>query len=323
MRQSRKLKGRRQATTAAIAVLALLSGACADIGTAVDGPQQVASIDDVRLVIVDRFDPMTLQEFGSVTSAAALAELSAIAAFGNDVFLIDNLGRRLLHVNLAAYSQRTVASLPDPASRGLYLDRDMTVFVTEPSNRRVRRFDRDGRELASLDTAFSGHVPSDVALTDWGRLIVVADRLENRLLMLHVLGGVYESFRPELAERPYLTSIAAIAASDDAVFVLDREGGELVRFNTDGRPTASFGADELIRPTAVAVDACGRLFVADAMPDRLYVSSEDMTMPAHRIPLPAVKASDVVDLWIDGSLLYALTSASEVAIFAIEPGCNR
>ena len=75
------------------------------------------------------------------------------------------------------------------------------------------------------------------------------------------------------------------------------------------------------RVTAFAVDACRRLFVADAHDGSLYIGVADMSLPGRRVELPALAGTETADLWIDESFLYVATRASGIFVFAVDPVC--
>ena len=118
-------------------------------------------------------------------------------------------------------------------------------------------------------------MPVDVAMTGWGSSLVVADELRQRLILFESFSTFMGVLPSSLAPVSIASSISAIAATDQYVFVLDSASREVTQLDLDGRFVATYGEDTLFAPVAMTVDECNRIFVADGHPDGLFVTSPD------------------------------------------------
>lgn len=105
---------------------------------------------------------------------------------------------------------------------------------------------------------------------------------------------------------------ARIAASGAGVYLADRHGGRVLRFDSAGRLLWSFGRkgggpDEIAHPRALKLDRQGRTWLLDVRNARVLVLSPD-GRPVLRVPLDAVGqlADDLVPLSGDEALLWVL-----------------
>ena len=73
---------------------------------------------------------------------------------------------------------------------------------------------------------------------------------------------LYEVITPRLA-----SAVQAIGSSQNTVYILDANLQEVAQFDLAGRPLGTYGEDYLSAPAAVAVDECGRVYVADGHRD--------------------------------------------------------
>ena len=157
--------------------------------------------------------------------------------------------------------------------RGIAIDGQGQVLVTDTGNKRVQVFSGDGEFL----TMFGGfgvepgqmNEPAGVATGSDGR-IYVADTWNQRVeafradLTFESAWEVDGWWGESVVNKPYL-------AVDEAgrVYVTDPEGYRVLVFSGDGQPVAVFGqigddASSFNLPTGIATSAEGYIYVADA-----------------------------------------------------------
>jgi len=161
----------------------------------------------------------------------------------------------------------------------------------------------------------------DVTESDWGSTVVVADELARQLVVFSPLGVAINVLGANDRRLAIAQVLHAIAGSRDSIFVLDSSANEVMR-DLRGRQTGSYGEDDLEMPTALAVDDCGRLFVADSSGAGILVSSFDMRVPPVRAiqNFPAERV--VNDIWIDGQFLYLAAGDEGIRVYLVEPACS-
>ena len=308
-------------------LLLLMLHGCADLGLDRYAGQESLLDSDTTLTLVQEIGSGVRlrtpgSDFGHAAARSyALGYAAAVAARGNDVYVVDQLSAELVHINLALGEARALTTLPDPATHGVYVTQDRIVYVVDKSARAVRQLDDAGQTIRLFADPTLIPAPVDVAETDWGGAIVVADALNNQLVMFNTLAGAFEVIGTKAPGRSLAQVIHAIAATRNSVYILDPQMGEVMRFNLLGIQIGNYGEDELQMPTALAVDRCNRLFVADQSGQGILVNLSDMMLPAVRAQHGAIILDQITDLWVDEGFLYVAAGAQGIKIFRIEPPC--
>jgi len=300
---------------------------CADLDLGGYAGQGMLLDSDTTLTLVQEIGSgVTLRMRGSDFGIAAartyaLGYAAAVAARGNYVYVVDQFSAELVQINLALGEARVLTTLPDPTTHGVYVTQDLIVYVVDKSARAVRQLNDAGQTTRLFTNPALIPAPVDVAETDWGDAIVVADALHNQLVMFNTLVGAFEVIGANASRLSLAQVVQAIAATRNSVYILDPQLGEVIRFDLHGNPIGSYGEDELQMPTALAVDRCGRLFVADQSGQGILVSLSDMMRPAARAQHNAIILDQITDLWVDEGFLYVAAGAQGIKIFRIEPSC--
>jgi uncharacterized protein (TIGR03663 family) len=162
--------------------------------------------------------------------------------------------------------------------RGIAIAPDGTLLVTDTGNKRVQRFDRDGKFLAAYGGAGSGpgqfNEPVGVTVDAQGR-IWIADLWNYRIQSFDSNFAFQAQFPvsgwdvQSLANKPYLV----VTARGD-VIATDPEGSQLLRFSASGQfqgPIGRFGPDRgnFTLPVGIAQDSAGNLYVVEAGNNRV------------------------------------------------------
>ena len=306
----------------AASLVAWLLPGCADLDSAAFTGQHRTQDSEVTLTLTQRIDVGTPLRGANGRPGMTIGYVSAVAASGGDIYIVDQAAGGLLRVDPMLFDATVIARLADPSTHGLYVANSGRVYVVDKAMRAVRQFDRDGTELRPLQDVDLAPAPVDVAESDWGSSIVVADDLTGQLVFFSPLGpttdvaGIDEN-RLSVAQR-----LHALAASGNELFVLDAGAADVSRFDMRGRQTAYYGQDELELPTALTVDDCGRLFVADSSGAGIFVSAFDMRLPPARARQDTPVERNVTDLWWDSGYLYVAAGIDGVAIYSVEPRCG-
>jgi len=309
-----------------LAILPLLN-VCASLDTVLYAEQSALDDSVASVTVIQEIGPGTMLHtrgsgFGGVMGQTyTLGYAAAVAARGNDVFVVDRLAGNLIHISLTLNEARVLTTLPDPNTHGVYVARDLTVYVVDKFNRAVRELNDAGQTTRLYADPTLMPAPVDVAETGWGGDIVVADALNSQLVMFDALAGAFDVIGSSDSRQSLAQTMHAIAATRNSVYVLDTGIGEVTRFGLRGNPIGNYGEDELQMPTALAVDRCGRLFIADQSGQGILVSLSDMMLPAARAQNSAMIADEITDLWVDEDFLYVAAGTQGIKILLIEPRC--
>ena len=302
-------------------LVTLLLGACA----ALDEPDlpEPDGTDywDSGLVYHRHIDVATLGAEFSSPQLMLSGFVSAIAAIANDLYFIDQGAGQLVHVDLATMKGRSLASLRSPSVPGLFADIDGKVYAIDRAQRRLLVVDSVLADIQYLPLGSMLGNPIDVAIVGQGQWLLVLDGLEGNIATLDMFGGVSQIMRPESPSSKSFVKPLAIAATGYGTLVLDGGTDQVIELDEFGSTTGVYAADDLNRPTALAADACGRLYVADE--DGLYLGFADMSLPGRRAPVPELSGSEISDLWSDGVFLFVATRADGIHMLLIDPACAR
>ena len=163
------------------------------------------------------------------------------------------------------------------------------IYVTETGGaRRVRVFNRNGEEIASLtppdSTSPGNRCPHYVTIDEDG-IVYVSDQTRYCIDMYDendlYLGKFAEGWIPSgmswdtAGEKLYVCN-----RSEHCVMVFDRMGNLLDKWGTEGNEEGQFS-----HPNGIAIDQDGRVYVADSNNDRLQVfDSERTTITQFTLP---------------------------------------
>lgn len=209
--------------------------------------------------------PLTYHRFIHVASAAL---------FGNDLYVADSGAAAVFRMDLGSQLMtRVPAVVARPDSR-LLVDEDDSLFVLDASARRVSRFARSGRLLATYAAGFDLGKPVGVAVGRPAGMVYVADGLYHQIVAFHPLGGGARVLTRHAAGPGRVQSIAGLAAGVDALYASDPACGCIARVAWDGAVLGTFGHGLLAQPGPIAADRFGRVYVADGFQRSLHVFVE-------------------------------------------------
>jgi len=309
---------------AAARVLCVLTALAVSAGCAIEAGEgalpAVAAIE-VSLTPVDLFGASFRPGSAPGSGYGQPGYAAAVAAAGGVVFVMDSTVSALLQLDPGRGEFRVLYRFRDATTAGLDVTPDLVIRAVDRFDRSVVELDETGWERRRFRDGRVIPVPVDVADTDWGSTILIADELSQRLATFDSLSNPTGLLTSTLSPVAVAASIRAIAATDRFVFVLDGAGREVTQLDLYGRAVASYGEDALLAPVALTVDACQRLFVADGHRDGLFVSSPDFQGTGARAALPPELVAAVTDLWIDDNLLYVAAGSLGIRVLAIDPPC--
>ena len=198
---------------------------------------------------------------------------TALALRGNEMLVLDSASARLWRVDIGLQTLSPVAGAPTAPGTPLALGIDLSAWVLDAPARQVLRFGRDGRLMQTFRGSAAAPAPSTFALADSGAALLVADGTLGQWAEWRPVGAFATAVAAR-ADGARIGNVDALAATRDAVYVLDRAGGVVHKVRRDGQVLATFGRGELKQPSAIAVDRFDRLFVVDAFDRTLKVLRE-------------------------------------------------
>ncbi len=146
----------------------------------------------------------------------------------------------------------------------IYIDKDMSFYVTDVEAKRVLHFSADGdliREFKNAPNIFS---PIAITLDDARQELIIADETYSHLVAFDLKSQDPIYGIGSRGEGPgKFRIITDMIAIPDGFAVSDRIELRVQIFDRKGEYIADFGRGDIMFPTALAVDPDGRIYVAD------------------------------------------------------------
>jgi hypothetical protein len=243
---------------------------------------------------------------------------AAIALRGPDLLVADAGNSRLWRLDAAMNQASGIAGAPVQPNTALALGPDLSAWVLDPGARQVLRFARDGRLLQTFRVPTELPSPVALALADGGATLLVADGLGAQWSEQRGASGIVQKISPQSEGGARVSGVDGLAATESALFVLDRLGAAVHKVARDGRVLATLGRGELMQPSAIAADRHGRVFVIDQAQQSLVLLREGA--PAQRFDARELQMQRIGAIAIDERVL-ALSDPllGQVATFLIAP----
>lgn len=229
-----------------------------------------------------------------------------IAIYNNTLYVADGGNHRVQVINvanpLAPVYVGTIGTTGESGEdnthfsnpSGVAVDANY-VYVADRWNNRIQIFNRGTRSyVATLGSYGSGNnqfwEPTDVAVDTLGNLYV-ADFVNTRVQQFDQYRSYVRTYG--VARVPYLTDdyhynnpTGVAAAPDGSLYIVEDNGHRLVKLNAAGQPQWTVGVpglkgdwdggnDKLNNPGDVALDAAGRVYVADQWHGRIQIFNPD------------------------------------------------
>jgi hypothetical protein len=243
---------------------------------------------------------------------------AAIALRGPDLIVADAGSARLWRLDAAMNQAIGIAGAPVLPNTALALGPDLSAWVLDPASRQVLRFARDGRLLQTFRVPTELPSPVAFALADGGATLLVADGLGAQWSEQRGASGIVLKLSPQSEGGARVSGVDGLAATESALFVLDRLAASVHKVSRDGRVLATLGRGELMQPSAIAADRRGRVFVIDRAQQSLVLLREGAA--AQRFEARDLGVQRIGGIAIDERVL-ALSDPllGQVATFLIAP----
>jgi hypothetical protein len=243
---------------------------------------------------------------------------AAVALRGPDLLVADAGSARLWRLDAAMNHAIGIAGAPVLPNTALAIGPDLSAWVLDPASRQVLRFARDGRLLQTFRVPTELPSPVALALADGGATLLVADGLGAQWSEQRGASGIVQKVSPQSEGGARVSGVDGLAATESALFVLDRLAASVHKVARDGRVLATLGRGELMQPSAIAADRHGRVFVIDRAQQSLVLLREGAA--AQRFDTRDLQMQRIGGIAIDERVL-ALSDPllGQVATFLIAP----
>ena len=262
----------------------------------------------------------------AVDERVKLISPAAVAAQSTDVFIADTGHKKIFKYDRATQTIETFAEVPDMGGRvSLHVDRGLSVYLVNQAAATTTQFDIDGRVLKVFDNAAELPQPVAVTVDDKQAEIFITDQLRAHVLVFNRGGGINRVINAPKSGEGKIQSISAMTFAKNQLYLVDRAGHQVYAMSPTGKLRYVFGAEELVAPDAITVDAENRVFVADTSNNTIKVYRGGL-FEAELKGAGGGSASEfqlISGLWADNDLLYVADAASaSVKIFRILPSCE-
>lgn len=249
----------------------------------------------------------------------------AVAAQGDYVFIADAGRRAIYRFDQASQTVRLFAEVPEINNdTRLFVDRALSVYLTDTVGGGIVQFDIDGRRVRSFEQPSELSRPSALAVDDARAEIFAADGLGARILVFNRDGGVLRAIGAGVDGDVRFQTITGMALAADQLFVADGEAHEVHALSADGAYRYSFGRDRLTSPGAVAVDERNRVFVVDRADNTIKVfrgGRFEAVVGAAGDP-GGIAFRQLSDLSANGGFLFAADAGSaSIEVLRVLPLC--
>lgn len=236
----------------------------------------------------------------------------AVAARGNFIYVVD-AGQNLLYRYARDFGKLTVLKDLKAIVAGevtdLYVDRDLSFYITDTDGGRVLHFDREGNQIQIFEDRRNLARPVSITVDEVTGQILIADSFNDDVLVYNRLGILQGAIGTRGTETGEFMNITAITEGPDGVYVAARLGHRVQLMSHDGTYLKSFQENTVTFPLAIVVDQDRRAFVGDYMDDTIKVYADGLLVD--KIGGSGAgpgRFKRITDMWLDEGLLYVADS---------------
>lgn len=250
----------------------------------------------------------------------------SVAAQGNDVYIVDGAQKTVLKYDRATQTIRRYINSPtiDMTSQ-IYLDRALSIYLTDTRNSQVRQYDIDGRLVQTYQNASELPQPGSVVVDDGRAEIFISDRLTARILVFNRGGSIIRAIGADVKENALrFQNIIALAMATNQLYVSDQLDKNVYALAPTGKLRYKFGNKEIKSPGPVTTDEFNRVYVADLADNtiKVYRGGEFQTTVGEPRDPARLNFQQISDLWVNDGFLYVADAASaNVQILRVVPPC--
>ena len=208
-----------------------------------------------------------------VAKFVTITNPAAIGARGNLIYLVDSSKQIIYRYNSSTenltplYSvNRHLVGIPN----AIRVDHDGSFFLSDPFGRQILHFSMQGDLLHTYQDALNLSNPVAITLSRSGELLI-ADRLYDHIIVFNRVGDALRAFGERGTGKGQLLEVVDMATGPDGIYVLDRMTKSVKVFNDEGLLIRELPRQEVVEPTAIAIDYAERVYISDGFDDTIKV----------------------------------------------------
>jgi len=282
-------------------------------------------IQDFQDFIPFGMDPFQFDKPSEISKGSTrILFAGAVAARGNDIFVADTVQKLIFRIDRAQRTITTFKALSSGQPTALYLASDLSLYVVDRVQNQVLRYTRDGHLVTTFRDSFTLANPVDVMETAGTGRVLIADQLGAKIIEYNRAGAINRTIGQNINRPSPASSIIAMTASRDNIYLLDNVAREVRVTTADGELLYSAGSPSLKQPVALAVDNCQRLYVADQFNNAIHVFYDEDPLTVYENTHPGLSGFlQITDLWIDNDFLYVADGPTgKIKVLLIEGNCR-
>ena len=203
----------------------------------------------------------------------------------------------------------------------IYVAKDRSFYIVDSIGKQVLHFS----EMGELKTQFQDYAnlsrPIDVLVDEENGDVMVADGSFSHIVIFNALGKTVKAIGQRGTGPGRFRAITSITRGEDGLFLLDRLELPAQVISLDGQYQYSFGEDDLIFPTSIAIDQDQRVYISDRSDNsiRVYQNGQLLMKFGGGGSAPG-RFRIITGLWVSGNLLYVADSLNgRVQVLRINP----
>jgi len=237
----------------------------------------------------------------------------AVAAQGNDVYIVDRGVDRLYHFDNVTGDMSVLMDLKGVVSgevTDLFVALDRSYYLADADAGRVLHFDSQGSLIRVFQDPVNLGRPMSVVEDPRTGWVYIADGFNDDVLAYNNAGQLQGAIGARGDDEGEFRGITAMTRGDEGLYVATRFGQSRVQLMAYDRSFRyAFDKDTVTFPTALARDASGRIYVSDFSDNtiRVYVDGHYVSIYGGTGSGPG-RFKHITDLYYDSGLLYVADS---------------
>lgn len=293
-------------------VLGLALSGCAFLNDSMHATDDVQAQDPSSIVFWEEIDGGVQGNDITGLDHVRFLRPVAVAARGNFIYVVD-AGSDLLYRYARDFGKLTalkdLRTIVTGEITDLYVDGDLSFYITDTDGGRVLHFDREGNLVQVFEDNRNLARPVSVVVDEERGQVLIADGFNDDVLVYNRLGALQGAIGTRGIEAGEFTGIQAITTGPDGLYVACRLGHRVQVMSRDGDYLKSFQENTVTFPLAIVVDQDKRAFVADYLDNtiKVYVDGRLIDKLGGSGSGPG-RFSRITDMWMDEGLLYVADS---------------
>ena len=203
----------------------------------------------------------------------------------------------------------------------IYVAQDRSFYIVDSNGKQVLHFNELGELITRFQDLANLSRPIDVVVNEETGEVMVADGSFSHIVIFNSVGKAIKAIGQRGTGPGRFRAMTAMTLGEDGLFILDRLELPVQVLTLDGEYRYSFGENDLVFPTSIAIDQDQRVFVGDRSDNKIRVYQNGQLLLTY-----GGGGSDpgrfriITGLWVSGNLLYVADSLNgRVQVLRINP----